>query len=91
MLGRSEPPRSYSTPVAVFLAESARLGHRVAGRRTELGRGVMEMLAKTRPVSNTKAHEVLGWSPTVDLDEGMARTEAWLRAQGFLDANEARC
>lgn len=90
MLGRSEPPRSFSTPVAVSLAEAARLGYRLAGRHTELGRGVMEMLAKTRPVSNTKAREVLGWSPEIDLDEGMARTEAWLRSQGLLETAEAR-
>lgn len=28
----------------------------------------------------------LGWSPAVDLDEGMARTEAWLRAEGLVPA-----
>ncbi|MEZ5383048.1 MAG: NAD(P)-dependent oxidoreductase [Microthrixaceae bacterium] len=85
MLGLAGPPRSYSTRTAVSVAEAARLGFRLAGRPTELGRGVMEMLNKSRPVSNDKAHDLLGWWPQVDLDEGMARTEAWLRAEGLLD------
>jgi 2-alkyl-3-oxoalkanoate reductase len=33
---------------------------------------------------NTRAREVLGWEPKVDLDEGMRRTEAWLREEGML-------
>jgi nucleoside-diphosphate-sugar epimerase len=84
MLGRTDPPRALPTPVAVTIAEAARLGYRVTRRHTELGRGVMEMLAKTRSVSNAKAHELLGWWPEVDLDEGMRRTEAWLRETGRL-------
>jgi Nucleoside-diphosphate-sugar epimerases len=84
MLGLDGPPRSFSTRTAVAIAEAARLGFRVAGRPTELGRGVMEMLSKTRPVSNTKAHELLGWWPVVDLDEGMRRTEQWLHTTGLL-------
>ncbi len=44
----------------------------------------MEMLAKSTPVSNEKAHRLLGWWPKVDLDEGMARVEQWLRAEGHL-------
>ncbi len=30
----------------------------------------------------TRAREVLGWEPQVDLDEGLERTIAWYRAQG---------
>ena len=84
MLGIEGPPRSYSTRTAVAIAEAARLGFRAARRPTELGRGVMEMLSKTRAVSNTKAHEMLDWWPAVDLAEGMRRTEAWLRIEGML-------
>jgi nucleoside-diphosphate-sugar epimerase len=84
MLGRSGPPPALPTPLAVAVAEAVRLGYRAAGRPTELGRGVMEMLAKTRPVSNAKAHELLGWWAEVDLEEGMRSTEAWLRSDGLL-------
>jgi nucleoside-diphosphate-sugar epimerase len=31
---------------------------------------------------NARAREVLGWKPRVTLDEGMARTETWLRRRG---------
>jgi len=55
------------------------------GRHTELGRGVMAMLAKTRGNSNAKARAMLSWSPQVGLDEGMRRVEAWLRSEGYLD------
>jgi len=33
---------------------------------------------------NTRAREVLGWEPRVTLEEGMARTEKWLRQEGLL-------
>lgn len=32
----------------------------------------------------TKAKELLGYQPRVDIDEGMKRTEAWLREVGYL-------
>jgi nucleoside-diphosphate-sugar epimerase len=35
-------------------------------------------------VSNRRACEELGWEPQVDLDEGLRRTEAWLRAEGLV-------
>lgn len=84
MLGHTQPPRSAPTPVAVAAAEMARLVAVARGRHTEVGRGVMAMLAKTRAVSNQTAHEMLGWWPQVSLDEGMARVERWLRAEGHL-------
>jgi nucleoside-diphosphate-sugar epimerase len=84
ILGRRGSPRGVPTPVAVALAEGARLAARARGRHTELGRGAMEMLAKSRPVSNAKAHAVLGWWPRVDLVEGMQRVERWLRAEGLV-------
>ncbi len=85
MLGRDDRPRTFSTPVAIAIAETARIALRLRGRRTEIGRGAMLMLSKTRTVSNAKAHRLLDWYPRVDLDEGMRRTEAWLRAEGLLD------
>ncbi len=34
---------------------------------------------------NARAREVLGWQPRVTLEEGMARTEDWLREAGLLE------
>ncbi len=35
-------------------------------------------------VLNRKARERLGWSPEVSLEEGLRRSEAWLRSEGIL-------
>jgi nucleoside-diphosphate-sugar epimerase len=35
-------------------------------------------------VSTAKAREQLGWRPTVAYDQGMRRTEAWLRSEGLI-------
>ena len=35
-------------------------------------------------IPNARAREQLGWEPRVTLEEGMARTENWLRATGLL-------
>jgi nucleoside-diphosphate-sugar epimerase len=35
-------------------------------------------------ISNRKAKELLGWTPHISLEEGLARCEAWLRAEGIL-------
>lgn len=84
MLGKTGPPRSASTPVAVALAETARIGARLRRRHTELGRGVVLMLTKARGVSNAKAHDMLGWWPRVALDEGMERVREWLVDTGMI-------
>jgi nucleoside-diphosphate-sugar epimerase len=73
-----------STSTAVAIAEVGRVIFTLLGKQTELGRGAMEMLSKKNTVSNKKAHDLLGWHPQVDLDEGMRRTEVWLREQKVL-------
>ncbi len=83
MLGKG-PPRTISTGAAVAIAEALRLILTLLGKRTELGRGAMEMLAKSTTVSNAKARRLLGWEPQIDLEEGMRRTEAWLREQRLI-------
>ena len=44
----------------------------------------IDFLAGACRYSNAKAQRRLGWSPRVSLDEGMRRTEAWLRQSGRL-------
>ena len=41
-------------------------------------------LARTGTYSIEKARSLLGYEPAVDLDEGMRRSEQWLRAEGLL-------
>lgn len=40
----------------------------------------VEFLSRPHPYSIGRARRVLGYEPRVDLDEGMRRTEAWVRA-----------
>ena len=84
MLGKPGKPPCFSTPVAIAIAEAVRLLIILTGKHTELGKGVMLMFAKSRAYSNAKTRRLLKWEPKVDLDEGMRRTEAWLRSQGIL-------
>jgi nucleoside-diphosphate-sugar epimerase len=69
MLGRGAP-RVAPTSVAVALASAVSGASKLVGRPSD--------------VSIDKARHLLGWEPAVDLDEGMRRTEAWLRASGYL-------
>lgn len=84
MLGKGQP-RLLSTSTAIAIAEIGRVVFTLLGRQTELGRGAMEMLSKKNTVSNAKAHRLLGWQQEIDLEEGMRRTESWLRARKILD------
>ncbi len=83
MLGKGSP-RVMGTASAIAIAEIGRVVFKLLGRQTELGRGAMEMLSKKNTVSNQKARDLLGWYPQVDLEEGMRRTEVWLREQKIL-------
>jgi nucleoside-diphosphate-sugar epimerase len=83
--GKAGPPRSFSTPIAMRLADAASVVSRLAGRPTEASRQTMLMLSKTHAPSMEKARRVLGYAPQVDLDEGMRRTEVWLREQGLIE------
>jgi len=83
MLG-IEGPRVAPTPVAVAVAAVVGSALRAAGRPSELNAATMRMLSVSGEVSIEKARTLLGWEPRVDLEEGMRRTEAWLRAEGYL-------
>ncbi|MCC7119044.1 MAG: NAD-dependent epimerase/dehydratase family protein [Anaerolineales bacterium] len=83
MLGKGSP-RVMSASSAIAIAEIGRILFKMLGKPTELGRGAMEMLSKKNTVSNDKAHRLLGWYPQVSLEEGMRRTEIWLREQRIL-------
>lgn len=83
MLG-TDGPRVAPTPVAVGIATVVGTTLRALGRPSEANAATMRMLAASGEVSVDKARDVLGWQPRIDLEEGMARTEVWLRAEGLL-------
>jgi nucleoside-diphosphate-sugar epimerase len=84
MLGRRAVP---SAPTSVLLAAASvqdRLA-RLRGKVNELTPSGVRYLALRRGTYGIgKARELLGWSPAVGLDEGMARTEGWLRREQLI-------
>jgi nucleoside-diphosphate-sugar epimerase len=57
---------------------------KLAGQDTELSAASVDYLAKTCGLySIEKARRVLAYEPKVGLEEGMRRTEEWLRAEGL--------
>lgn len=83
MLGR-RGPIGIPTPVGVALAHTADRFNRLRGKRSDVNAISMRYLARRGTYSIEKARTVLGYEPAVDLDEGMRRTEDWLRAGGHL-------
>jgi nucleoside-diphosphate-sugar epimerase len=83
MLGK-RGPTCLPTPLAVAAARTAGAAERLRGRRTEINAASMLYLARPGGYSIEKARRLLGYEPRVDLDEGMRRTEAWLREQRML-------
>ncbi len=83
MLGRRGPV-GIPTPAGVALAHSADRLNRLRGKRSDVNAISMRYLARRGTYSIEKARTVLGYEPAVDLDEGMRRTEDWLRAGGHI-------
>lgn len=54
--------------------------------RAGIGAETVDYLLRRGTYSIEKARRVLGYQPAVDVDEGMARCERWLRDQGMLPA-----
>lgn len=81
MLGR---PRAPTLPRPLALAEAlAQEGAaRLVRREPPVSRRSLVFVSRRAVFPNTRAREELGWTPRVSLDEGMRRTEAWLRATG---------
>lgn len=68
-------PKGFPVLAARLLA----LANRIPGVDTGMSAGFIEMATARKEFPVDKAREVLGWRPTVGLDEGMRRTLAWLR------------
>ena len=84
LLGRRMPVAP--TAVARALAACAGAGTRLRGGESEVNGAVASYLARKGTYSIEKARRMLGYEPTVGLDEGMRRTEQWLRREGLVPA-----
>lgn len=48
----------------------------------------VDFFIKDRAFDISKAQRLLGYNPTVELDEGLAKTEKWYRRQGLFDTKQ---
>ena len=72
-------------PAAYAYAIFKEMMSKITGKRSSINREVVKTFRSRNSFSNAKARRLLGWEPAVDFQEGMRRTEAWLREHGYLD------
>jgi nucleoside-diphosphate-sugar epimerase len=83
MLGKDKVPVA-PTPVVLAIATVLDRAGRLFGANNVVTPAAIRYLCRSGTYSIEKARTVLGYSPSVDLDEGMRRCEEWLRAEGIL-------
>ena len=79
MLGRRGVP---AAPTGAVRALAGMVS--TASRGSEVTPAAVSYLCRRATYSIERARTVLGYEPAVGLDEGMRRTEEWLRARGLL-------
>jgi len=82
MVGR--PARSVPTTLAKIGLRLAAVWSTLMRRPLPAAPESLSFVLGTSRFDNGKARRLLGWSPLVSLEEGMRRTEAWLRESGRL-------
>ncbi len=69
--------------VALPAVTAAGAGLRRLGVRTEIGPASLEFLNRPGAYAIGKAERLLGWTPTTDLDTGLATSLDWARSAGL--------
>jgi nucleoside-diphosphate-sugar epimerase len=82
MLGK----RARSMPVALVWigAAVAEVASKITHRPPPISRAQLGFVTGQARLSTVKAQRLLGWTPRFSLDEGLRRTEAWLREEKYL-------
>jgi len=83
-MARGTPVRRLPRPVLRAAGLAGELSARISGGRPSMTRHSAVLIDRKGIVSTKKAREGLGWAPKVSFDEGMGRTEAWLREASLL-------
>ena len=71
------------TPVALGLAAVIQRAARLTPAENEINPAAARYFLRKGTYANDKARRVLGWEPRTSLQDGLARTVAWLREQGY--------
>ena len=83
MLGKQRIPSVPGWVGQLAVSPAGRWLRRAAGR-PDAGRWSLHYLRNQSRFSIDKLQRELGYRPTIAVDEGMKRTQAWLSAQGYL-------
>ncbi|MEI6446677.1 MAG: SDR family NAD(P)-dependent oxidoreductase [Actinomycetes bacterium] len=83
MLGMDAVPTS-PRPLALAATWAIEMGAKLTGRPPSLTRTAITFIERSAPYDTSLAGDLLGWSQTVGLTEGMTRTEEWFRETGLL-------
>ncbi|TIC88865.1 NAD-dependent epimerase/dehydratase family protein [Nocardioides sp. GY 10113] len=75
-----------TVPIKIVAPALAVVGkvQRTLGMKSELGPALMHMLNRRALVSNAKAREVLGFTPVVSYEDGIARSKQWALNEGLI-------
>ena len=74
-----KPPRKLPRAALSALAGAVELVARARKRPPDFGRHGITLVDRRGTASNALAREELGWEPQVGLEEGLRRSERWLR------------
>ena len=78
-----EPPK-LPKPLLVAAGGLTEAVARLRGKPPAFGRHGPTLLDRRGTASNQRAREELGWSPSVELPEGIRRSAEWIRAEGIV-------
>ena len=83
-LGVAPPRLRVPAPLAWLGAVGLEAAGKLTGRPAPLSRTGVAFFSESRRSTYAKAERELGFTPKVDLREGVARTVAWYRGEGLL-------
>jgi nucleoside-diphosphate-sugar epimerase len=83
-LANGPAPRKLPRPLLRGMGRAMEAYGRLRGRPPAFTARATTFVDRRGTVSTQRIRDELGWEPRVDLDEGIRRTEEWLRAEGLL-------
>jgi nucleoside-diphosphate-sugar epimerase len=80
----ARPARRLPRPVLELIGAAAEAAARLRGADPSFTSRATTFVDRRGTVSTERIREELGWEPRVPLDEGLRRTEEWLRSTGLV-------
>jgi nucleoside-diphosphate-sugar epimerase len=83
-MANGRAPRKLPGPLLRAVGAGMEAYSRLRGQSPAFTARATTFVDRRGTVSTQRIRDELGWEPHVDLDEGLRRTEEWLRAEGLL-------